>query len=390
MIGPLRPVAGVELTGDAARAVARSWRGSVIGMAEVPFDPARPADAVTALRAQLGEVSSISLAVGYAHLHVKAVRLPPVSQAQAVAILALEPDRFFPVSAATAIALAAPELACAADAASLERWVAAFDTWARVAAVHAAPAAAARALADGATEHAAIEIPGELEEGETALVEMDRGRLAGARRVPAGVIVATAPMPVLLGVPPRFAVAAGAALGAAAPLHDQLLSPPLRMAFGRDRARRTARATAALAMAMIFAVWALDHARARTLERTVLTIAQLADSAAPALALAGRLSALAREAQTSRASLAGPPDPLQVLAALSERLPREATVLALAADGDLWHLDGRTSNAAAIVPALDADPRLADVQLAGPTTRFTEGSRAYESFSVSFRAAEAR
>ena len=83
-------------------------------------------------------------------------------------------------------------------------------------------------------------------------------------------------------------------------------------------------------------------------------------------------------------------DPLAVLAALSARLPRDATVLDLTAAGGEWRIEGRAANAAAVVPALDGDPRgagprLADVHLAGPTTRFTEGRRAYESFSVAFR-----
>jgi hypothetical protein len=370
-------VVGVELTADAARAVgARGGRA-----AEVPFDPARPELAVAALRETFGSVGSVALAVGYAHLHVTAPRLPPVSPAQRVAILALEPDRFFPLSGPAAVALAG-DTAFAADAAAVERWVAAFATWTRVAAVHAAPAAIARAVNAEGT----FVVPNELADG-TAVVALARGTLAGARRAPAGVAVDAPPLPrSALGLAPQLAAALGAALGADAAPHEQLLTPALAARARAERTRRTATAAAACAAALLFALWSADHARERTLARTEAAVARAADSARVARAVFDRVTALDRElaaAQGSRASA----DPLAVLAALSARLPRDATVLDLTAAGDAWRIEGRASNAAAVVPALDGDPRFADVHLAGPTTRFTEGRRAYESFAVAFRVA---
>ncbi len=382
---------GVELTGDTARAVVLSpWGRSVTGTAEVPFDPARPAEAVAALRAQLGQPATVVLAVGYAHLYLNAVRLPPVSRAQRLAIVGLEPDRFFPVAGRLAIALLADDLACAAEAEPLERWVAAFADWGRIAAVHAAPAAVARAFARTMGTSGAFAVAGELSNGETAIVELDEGRLRGARRLPAGVDVSSASLPPLRGVSPRFVGALGAALGARASLDDQLLSPPLRDRLRRDRMRRRATAAALLAAALLLATCGVDRSRETALRDTEREIGHLSATAAPALTLSARVVAMQRESETSGTSPAAQGDVVQLLAALSERLPRDATVLALSVDGDEWRIDGRASNAAAIVPALDADPRFGAVRLAGPTSRFTEGARTYESFSVAFRAGTAR
>jgi len=379
----LRPTVGVALTADAARAVALSPLGTVRGTAETPFDPARPERSVTALRAALGDAGAVALAVGWAHLHVAAVRLPPVSPAERLAILALETDRFFPIAGPAAVALA-DDTAFAADAAAVERWVDAFAVWAPVAAVHAAPVAVARAARTDGT----FVVPDESDAGETAVVEIARGALAGARRAPAGVGVSAPPLPNVGGLEPRYAAALGTALGSDAAPHDQLLTPPLARRVRADRALRTATAAAACAAALLFALWSADHARERTLARTEAAVTRLADSAKTAVTLAARLTALDRELQAAGAATAGRGaalDPLATLAALSARLPRDATVLDLAATADGWRLDGRAANAAAVVPALDGDPHFADVHLAGPTTRFTEGRRAYESFSVAFR-----
>lgn len=381
----LRPLLGIELTHESARAVAISpLSGAVVGFAEVAFDPANPAAAVRALRATLGDTGSISLAVGYAYLHLNAVRLPPVPSNERAAILALEPDRFFPVSGSVAVGLIGEGLASATDAAALERWCAAFAEWGAVHAVLAAPSAAAVALAGLSDGSGVFAVPDELSVGESAVVEIRDGRLVGARRVPAAVSLVTTPMPHPRGVDPRFAVAAGAAFGASLPLHEQLLSTSLRARLSADRTRRTSYSWLLVAASLLFVLWSFDHGREQTLRQLQVSVTQLTDSAAGALALQSRLGTLTRATPATNAS--GANDPIQVLAVLSDRLPRDATVLALAANGDVWHLDGRAGSAAAIVPALDADPRVADVRLAGPTTRFTENGRTYESFSIALRA----
>jgi hypothetical protein len=375
-------VLGVELTADTARAVLET--GGSGRVVEVPFDSARPELAVATLREAYGRVGAVALAVGYAHLYVTAPRLPPVAPAQRVAILALEPDRFFPVSGPAAVALAG-DTAFAADAAAVERWVAAFSAWTRVAAVHAAPVAIAHAV----DEEGTFVVPDEMD-GETAVVVLARGTrtgaLAGARRVPAGVAVDAPPLPPpARGLPPRLAAAVGAARWADAAPHDQLLTPTLAARARAERTRRTATAAAACAAALLFALWGADQARERTLARTEAAVARAADSARTARDLFGRLTALDRGLAAAQGAGRSALDPLAVLAALSARLPRDATVLNLTAAGDEWRIEGRAANAAAVVPALDRDPHLSDVHLAGPTTRFTEGRRAYESFSVAFR-----
>ena len=79
-------------------------------------------------------------------------------------------------------------------------------------------------------------------------------------------------------------------------------------------------------------------------------------------------------------------DPLRVLAALGERLPRDVTVLNARAIGDEWRIDGTATNAAAILPALDGDPRFVDARFLAATARYREGGKTYESFSLAFRA----
>jgi hypothetical protein len=75
-----------------------------------------------------------------------------------------------------------------------------------------------------------------------------------------------------------------------------------------------------------------------------------------------------------------------VIAALGERLPRDVTVLNARAIGDEWRIDGTATNAAAILPALDGDPRFVDARFLAATSRFREGGKTYESFSLAFRA----
>ena len=93
----LDPVVGVALTDRSARVVVtRALTGAHVAAVEVPFNPDDPDTCVNELRKRFGAVSSIAIAVGYAHLHFSVVRVPPVHHIERVAILAMEPDRFFP------------------------------------------------------------------------------------------------------------------------------------------------------------------------------------------------------------------------------------------------------------------------------------------------------
>ena len=171
----LAPVVGVELTGRSARVVlTRALTGTQVAAHEVSFDPDDPDTCVNELQARFGAVSSIAIAVGYAHLHFSVVRIPPVQHDERVAILAMEPDRFFPVSVSVGVAFIGEALACAADAASLALWVNAFGRWGTVTAVLPAPTAAARVIG----EDGVFELPEDLPEGERAVLELRGNRVA--------------------------------------------------------------------------------------------------------------------------------------------------------------------------------------------------------------------
>jgi hypothetical protein len=101
--------------------------------------------------------------------------------------------------------------------------------------------------------------------------------------------------------------------------------------------------------------------------------------------LRANLAAIDRE----RAALEQAPrtqvDPILVLASLSDRLPTGATVLSLRVVANEWQIDGTALDAAAIVPLLDSDARFRDVRFLSASSRFREGERTYETFSIAFR-----
>ncbi len=390
MIRTFGPIVGVELTGHVARAVVRPRLGAAPrGNMEDAFDPERPERAVASLRARLGDVGGIAIAIGFAHLELKAVRLPPLDRAEQLRILSLEPDRFFLSEKYTALSLSPNGLACAADGDAVERWVRAFSAWGRVTAVVDAPSALTRALA-GVEGDGALVVPGELTDGGVAVIELSAGLQTGARRVPAGIATEGRPLPAAHGLRPEELTAYGAALAAAAPPEDQILTSSLREAFRRRRLVTSTRRWAAVAAVTILLVVGLDRWRQLAFDRSGREIATLADSAATPLSLLQALAVLDR-----RETLAGDPstslaDPLDVLAALSARLPADATVLSLSMIGDEWQIDGRARNAATIVPVLDGGNRFATVRVAGASTRFTENGVTWETFSVAFRARAGR
>jgi hypothetical protein len=101
--------------------------------------------------------------------------------------------------------------------------------------------------------------------------------------------------------------------------------------------------------------------------------------------LRDRLAAMDREADAIRELSGRRPNPLRVMAALSERMPAGATVLSVKSSGDDWQIDGTAADAAAIVPLLAADDRFQDVRFLSASARFQENNRTYETFSIAFR-----
>jgi hypothetical protein len=185
-------------------------------------------------------------------------------------------------------------------------------------------------------------------------------------------------------VPGSFLSAFGAARGVDGALEEMLLPDSVSGKFRRRRQRRLSLACAACVAAIGFAVWSVDQSRERALDRIVEELAAIEPSAVGAVELRERLAAVDRELAAIDELARARANPLGVLAALSERIPPEATVLLARASGDNWQIDGTALDAAAIIPMLDADNRIEDVRFLSASTRFREDGREYETFSIAF------
>src|SRR6185503_15766574 len=98
----------------------------------------------------------------------------------------------------------------------------------------------------------------------------------------------------------------------------------------------------------------------RTLARTRQEIAAITPEAQPALELRDRLASADREASAIMTLANQRPDPLSVLAAVSQQLPSGAFVSNIKATGAEWQIEGTAPDAAAILPLLDRDDRFQD------------------------------
>jgi Tfp pilus assembly protein PilN len=183
----------------------------------------------------------------------------------------------------------------------------------------------------------------------------------------------------------EYLCALGAALGADGSLEAMLLPDPLVRRIRQRRLTRVSLSAAVCLMAFLLALRAIDRSRERGLQRLRDEIAALETRARPAAELSDRLVAIDREREALREIARQRPNPLRVLQLLGERLPAGATVLNVRAQGDEWQIDGRAPDAAAIVPLLDGDERLDGVHFLSASSRFREGNRTYETFSIAFR-----
>jgi hypothetical protein len=375
---------GIEISHTRARAVAlAAWGDRPRVVADVEWDSKHPAAAIAALQGRLGRVGRIALAIGLEHLHVKHVELPPAPRAVRRDMLAVEPDRFFPVGEERVAVGLDGNVAFATDQAMLDRWIEAFETWAPVESVEAAPVALARAVAGEGD--ATYVFP--LGESEAGVVELRGGGLVTARHIDRAAANATwRALPTIRSVTPPALAAWGAALGLDGDLDGMMLAAPERATVQRRRARRVAGAAAACLLAVGFSAWALDRSRDDVLARLTAKQESLESRAAPAAALQARIASLDQEDAVVAQVFSTRTDPLRVIAALGEKLPRDVTVLNARAMGNEWRIDGTASNAAAILPALDGDNRFGDARFLGATSRFRESGKTFESFSLAFQA----
>ncbi len=378
------PRLAIELTPTHLRAiVASGWRDVAVRTLDVAWTPDAPDAGIAALREQVGSVDSIAVAVGLGLLHVKRVELPPAPDEARERMLALESERFFATSEPVVVSLApGGAVAFAADARALESWCAALERWAPVVRVDAAPVALARSLGSTASGDYRVDAG----EGEHGFVSIRGGALAAARRIPVAVGESPgATPPSRDGITPTHLAAWGVLRGEEDDAHGTLASPSRRARFAARRRRRLAVAVVAAVAGLALAALSADRWRARTLEALQDDVASRRQAAAPgeaALAARSQLDAevalIARTAPQRNSALAA-------LAAISNALPNDAVILSAHAVGGEWQVDGTANSAAALVPTLDRDGRFENVRSLSASSRFRDGTRTRETFSIALR-----
>jgi hypothetical protein len=328
-------------------------------------------------------VSSVALAVGVGFLNVKHVELPPSPSVERARMLALEPERYFADGAEPMVTAldADTNLAFAAPEELVAQWLAAFEEWGPVSRIEPAPLAAARILGRNASGDYQLDAA----DGETGRLAIRDGSVTAVRRIRGSGDEGARPLPEVDRLSGRFAAAVGVARAADDP-PDAVLAPAewIERITARHRNRLRV-AIAAAAGAFLFALWAADRWRERTLEVLDERTAQVADSARPAEDAMRSLLSREAEAVTIRTLAVARPDPYGALAALGVVLPRDAIVLAARATGDDWQIDGTAGDASALVPLLDRDGRFDNVRFLSASSRYREGNRTYETFSIALR-----
>lgn len=368
--------AGVEITPTAVRLVrVAPFTGRVSLSIEQPWDPSRPLDAVAALRAKGGSLQGISIAIGLGFLEVARVDLPPVSALERARIVELEPDRYFATATRESMVVTVlPDepLAFGAPASLVSSWLAAFETWAPVDRIEPAPAAMARAIGRDGTYLV------DAGQGETGVVQFRNGRLVAARRTrDQQAISGGSPAPVFTAA--RGAVTARSDAG------NPLAPDEWRRRSQTRRHITTVLASVAAAAAVVFAIWSADRWRERTLTALDQRIVELETQSAAADTALRKLRSREAEASVLRELGTTRADPLLALAAISAALPREATVLSARASGNDWQIDGTTQDASVLVPLLDRHARFDSVRFLTASSRYRDGSRSYETFSIALR-----
>jgi len=377
-------VVGVALEATVVRAAFRDQ--GQMAFVEQTWDALALEPFVDLLRAALGSAGGIVLAVGLGFLEVTKPELPSMADGDRRRVLLRDADRYFPIEGALAIGSAGSgSLAFATSSEQLQRWIRAFEDWAPVVAVVAGPDAIASVVSASGTFLVDAGVD------EQGLLQIEDGAVREARRVPrhASVAVGKGATSLLTdgteAAPGKFSAALGALSFANAPLGVMLLDASLEGSLRSARTRRQWLSYGLAAFALLALGVAVNNRRDASLRATQHAVDSLQTLAAPGLASKARLGQLNEEASILSARTAPGTDPLHVLAAISEALPGDAFVQRLEWDGREWRLDGSVSQAASVVPHLDSARVFSSVRVLGASTRFRDGARMRESFSVAFQ-----
>jgi hypothetical protein len=379
--------AGIELTPSVVRLVRLApLTGRVSQTLEVPWDPARPLDAVTSLRAKVGPLQGIALTIGLGFLEVARLELPPVAAPERTRIVELEPDRYFAAANRDRLAVTvAPDepIAFGARASQAQAWLAAFETWAPVEWSEPAPVSLARVLENHANATFIIEAAGD----EVGLLQVSRGRLVSVRRtIDKPAMADSRSIPALGPLPSQFVAALGAARWRSQRSRVSPLAPDeWRRRFAARRITAATLTTLGALASLVFAVWAADRWRERTLNALQSQVAEVESRGAAADTALRMLRSREGEARTIADLYATRPDPHAALGAISAALPKEATVLSARANGSDWQIDGTTNDASALVPLLDRHAQFDSVRFLSASSRYRQANRSYETFSIALR-----
>lgn len=380
----MKPIVGLELSANRIRAVTVSRiRRRPLRRFDIPWKDGSVHEAVRLLQEHLGSVSAIGIGVGMEFLLPKHIALPPVSAPEKRRIIALEPERFFAVSAPVVVAVSpSHDLVVAADASAVESWVTALESWAPVQNVTGAPSAFARASRALGLEDGMYQIASD--GNARGHAEIRSGQLHSARLTRAGASDADArEIPAKKDIPGPFVVAFGAALGVSDSPDEMLVSEERYVKINASRTRSMVLAGLLAAASVMLLFFSAAQSRIRYLDRVDSAVAALRPRAATAQSLQGRIELMGLASNAAYNAQSGV-DPLTVITVLSRRLPHDAVVMTLRGAGDEWQISGTAKDAAAIIPALDDDPAIDNVRFLAGTSRFTEGRRTYETYSIGF------
>lgn len=351
-------------------------RGGESRVTRVAWHPDAPAPMVGALRSAIGVPSALVVIVSLAFLEIAEPQLPPVSNDVRVRMLQRDSDRYFALREPAAVATAG-RVAFAMPSAKLASWLDALSAWSRVQAVVTVAEAAARAGRSGTLSTPAGP-------GATGQLTIRDGQVHQARRTRGAAPDHDRTLTIT-------ELAAGAWLAAEGALDVQLLDAAMRSRLAGRRMRRWWQSAAMAAAALLMLAWSVDRWRERQLVALRTQAQSLELATTSARAAQARLARVENEeeALTSAARRDARADaPAAVLARLGALLPRDAFMQRLEWNGTEWRIDGSASDAAALVPLLDADAQFINVRAAAPSMRYVENGRSRSSFSIVFQTAD--